>query len=116
MYVTVKNLNCLYKHTLKMWLRSELLLRSYGVRKKCPCTVLTRLIVTIVTAILIHNTLVTAILIHSNHSYPCYYVVTIVTLREPHVTRHAMAHIYSKPLTTKGAPMQQGGAQKMASR
>ena len=44
MYVTVKNLNCLYKHTLKMWLRSELLLRSYGVLTKCPWTVLTRLI------------------------------------------------------------------------
>ena len=37
---------CLYRRYLapvKIWLRSELLLRSYGVRKKCPWTVLTRL-------------------------------------------------------------------------
>ncbi|KAL5265653.1 hypothetical protein ACHWQZ_G006391 [Mnemiopsis leidyi] len=36
--------------------------------------------------------------------------------KEPHVTRNAMAHIHSKPLTTKGAPMQQGSNQKMTSR
>lgn len=36
--------------------------------------------------------------------------------KEAHVTRNAIAHIYSKPLTTKGAPMQQGSNQKMTSR